>query len=88
MQAEFNHMLSSAELSASDYARLLGVSRVTIHSWCKGRANPHKLLANKNDRLWRAVSAAVDVGDLPLEGVPRRERTTKLKEVLSKHLRS
>lgn len=87
MQTELNSLLEEAGLSLSDYARLLGVSRVTIHSWSKGKANPHKLLANKNNKLMSAVTAAVALGDLPLLDVPRSERMSKLKGVLVRHLR-
>jgi len=85
MQAKFNQMLRDAALTLADYARLLGVTRVTIHTWSHGRASPHKLLREKNDDLMLSVNKAIKAGALPLKAVPRPKRAAVLEKVISDH---
>jgi DNA-binding XRE family transcriptional regulator len=85
MQDKLNTMLRNAGMSLSDYARLLGVTRVTIHSWSHGRSQPHKLLREKNEELMSAVTRATDAGELPLKGVSRSNRVEVMKTTVFRH---
>lgn len=83
---EFVSTLKTAKISQEEFAKVCGVSRVTVNSWCKGRGKVHDLLKNKVTVLLRAVKLATDGGDLPMRDVPRSDRGMTLKHIITHYI--
>lgn len=74
-----------ARLTQGEFAKLVGVSRVTANTWLResNPANPHRLLQFTVATQLQRIAEAVAVGMLPLPGtVMRSEREKRLREVL------
>lgn len=77
----------AARLRPDDVAKLLKVSRVTVSLWFNGHTRPHRLLADRVERVLGAVQAAMDSGDFPVpHDITRRERGLFIQNTINKHL--
>ena len=61
----------SAKLTQSELAAVLGVSRVTVNMWIKGKAKPHRLHAGDIRKRLNALREAIESGKLPSSKVER-----------------
>lgn len=78
----------TAKVRVSDVSKLLQVSRVTASMWFNDHSQPHRLIEKRVEKLTLAVTAAVSAGDLPVsDDVPRAERFSKIKQVITAHLK-
>ena len=76
-----------ARLQPHDLAKLLKVSRITVSMWFNGHSKPHRLLADRVEKLIDAIAKAVDAGELPVpHDVSRRERGHYIQKSLAKYL--
>lgn len=80
-------IIKKAGLTTGDFAKIAGVSRVTVSLWVNGHALPHKLHSGLIDRLLQALEVEVDIGSLPLQGVARDERLQAIRKILTKRLK-
>lgn len=55
----------SANLTQAELAAALGVSRVTVNLWIKGKSKPHRLHAGEIKKRLALLKAAVESGTLP-----------------------
>lgn len=77
-----------AKLRPADFAKMLGVSRVTCSLWFNGHANPHRLLRAKVDRLLAAIAAAVQDAQLPVPpSIERQNRESYIKQAVASQLK-
>jgi hypothetical protein len=73
----------AAMMQPCDFARLLGISRITASFWFSGRNRPHHLLTARVQRLLDAVRACMDTGAFPVpRDVSRRERGLYIRKAL------
>lgn len=79
--------LERGGLKVTEFAKILGVNRVTVSTWVNGRWNPHHLLMAKVAAMLQTVEWAVQDGTLPVpddRSVSRADRIKMLKSVLLK----
>ena len=77
----------AARLRPDDLAKLLKVSRVTVSLWFNGHTRPHRLLADRVQKVLGAIDAAMDAGDFPVPyDIPRRERGLFVQKTVDKHI--
>lgn len=79
-------LLDKADISVSNAAVIFKTTRVTIYSWCEGKAPTQLLLLNNTERLIRVIERAVEAGDLPLLDVDPAQKLGKIMSTLRKHL--
>lgn len=68
-------IIPKAHLTQLQFADLVGVSRVTVNTWVKGKFSPR---SNLRDRVLRAldlIAKAVDAGKLPVAVDGTAEKT-------------
>jgi DNA-binding XRE family transcriptional regulator len=82
----FSELLTRAKLTNSDFARLIGVSRVTVYNWLTD-GSPHSMIRKKFDKVVAAVQCAVDAGELPITVRRVTERKAAIVAAVSKHIR-
>lgn len=76
-----------ARLQPHDLAKLLKVSRITVSMWFNGHSKPHRLLADRVEKLLDAIRQAVEAGELPVpHDVSRRERGHYIQKAVGKRL--
>jgi DNA-binding XRE family transcriptional regulator len=76
-----------ARLQPHDLAKLLEVSRITVSMWFNGHSKPHRLLADRVEKLLDAIRQSVDAGELPVpHDVSRRERGHYIQKTVGKRL--
>lgn len=59
-------IVTKAGISQVNFAKVIGVSRVSVCKWMTGKASPHLLHARRIKQLLSAIELAVEDGDLPL----------------------
>ena len=59
-------ILKTANVTITDFAKIAGVSRVSVSHWVNGKMKPHKLHSNKINLLLAALAKAVEAEELPL----------------------
>lgn len=80
-------IVTKAGLTKQEFAKLMKVSRTTVHNWFAG-AGVHVQMSERLDKALGVITKAVDAGDLPLPyGVTRAQRATKIAEAIRKHAR-
>jgi len=80
-------IVTKAGISQSDFAKIIGVSRVSVSKWMTGKAAPHHLHAKRIGQLVTAVHMATEAGDLPLpKGLDSNQVVRRVKQVLVTHL--
>lgn len=71
-------VLKKAGLSADDFAKILGVSRVAVFNWRAGRSKPHTQLRERVSAAEEFLEALVARNKLPFAAVDRKERAEKI----------
>lgn len=61
----------TAKLTQSELAEVLGVSRVTVNLWIKGKSKPHRLHAGDIRKRLTALKAAIESGNIPASKTER-----------------
>lgn len=79
-------LLATAKVTNSDFARLVGVSRVTVYNWLKG-GSAHRLVVHKLRKITEAIEDATKAGALPITERGQKKRAEMLKLIVVKHLR-
>lgn len=76
-----------AKLTQGEFAKLLGVSRVTVNMWVMGHHRPHKIVEGRVAKSLDLLARAVSDGSLPLSPNYRpKERIVQIKTVFAKLL--
>lgn len=83
---EYTAALKEAKISQGEFAKVCGVSRVTVNSWCKGRGKVHALLTNKVGIILKAIKLATAEGDLPMRDIPSDDRGMTLKHIITRYI--
>lgn len=76
--------LRDAGLTDSDFARLLGVSRVTVYQWGKG-TEPHRMIRDKYKETLDAIDRATQNGALPIPERRKDERAAQLRDIVEQY---
>lgn len=79
-------LLARTRLTNSDFARLMGVSRVTVHNWLTS-GGPHKLIQRRLELTIAAIESAATAGALPIVERGLRERQKQLVQIVRDHAR-
>ncbi len=80
-------VLKTAGVSVTDFAKIAGVSRVSVSHWVNGKMNPHKLHASKIQLLLDAMQKAVDTEELPIPvGMDRVAALKRTRAAILKHV--
>lgn len=75
-----------AGLKLTEIGSIVGVSHNTAGLWMRGQRDVHHLLEEKVRPIIRAVSVAVEHGELPLSAtIPREERLEKIKNIIDQY---
>ena len=80
------HILELAGVTQSQFAELLGVTRVTVNTWVKGRFSPLPKTRSKVQAALAILSSAVDAGTLPVPIVDRKKATDAALALIRKEL--
>lgn len=74
--------ITKAGLSADEFAKIVGVSRVAVFNWKAKRTKPHPQIAPKVRRAEEFISKLVALKKLPLsKDLSREERKTKVERL-------
>lgn len=73
--------LQRGGIRITEFAKIVGVNRVTVSTWVNGHFLPHTFIRPKVEKLLGAVNAAVKAKTLPLPDDPTQTRTERLKEI-------
>lgn len=68
-------VIEQAGISQGQFAALVGVSRVTVNTWVRGKFSPRPDLKRRVAAILRLVGAAVQAGRLPVPIVDHRKAT-------------
>ncbi len=80
-------LAKKANVLPHQFAKALGVGRVTVSLWFNGHSKPHKILADRVSTLVVAIEQAVEAGELPVSAdLNRRERNDETHKVLVRHM--
>lgn len=58
-------VVNRAGLTQQEFAQLIGVGRLTVHFWMKGKRKPSRYLAKKVRKALALLAKAVDENKLP-----------------------
>lgn len=87
---EIIQSLNKAGISVAEFAKLCGVTRISVYNWDNGKAI-HPLRAPKITKLLSAVIASTDAGDFPPKTSVRKQfaaqRDREIKSVIVKYLK-
>lgn len=80
-------ILKPAKVSVTDFAKIAGVSRVTVSQWVNGRMKPHRLHLSKIEKLVTAIEKAVENKELPIpSGMDKTASLKRVKQVILKYV--
>lgn len=76
--------LERGGLRVTEFAKVIGVNRVTASTWVNGRFQPHIFIRPKVEKVLALIDRAVEMGALPLdESIARSDRMAMLKKTLN-----
>lgn len=76
-------VINRAGLKQAHFAKIIGVSRVTVCKWMTGKVSPHLLHARRIEQLLAALELAVEDGDLPLPaGMETGAAIKRIKQII------
>lgn len=77
-------ILSRAGVTTQQFAKLLGVSRISVHAWKSGTASPRPTNRRKVSAALKQLDEAVARGELPVPSTYARAYTENtLQRILS-----
>lgn len=80
-------ILEKAGVRQTEFAKLVGVSKIAVHKWTKG-GGIDKRHSDKINKIMNAIEGATADGYLPIApGTPHDERIKAIQKALVKHLR-
>lgn len=80
--------LKKANISVTAFAKVAGVSRVSVSQWVNGRMKPHKLHQAKINALMEAVDLGLEQGKFPIpKGLERNAAFRLLKATIVDNVR-
>jgi DNA-binding XRE family transcriptional regulator len=59
-------IVKKAEITQGEFARLVGVHRVTVNKWMSGKIKPHRLIEARVAEILGHLGEALKRRDLPL----------------------
>lgn len=68
-------VIEQAGISQGQFASLVGVSRITVNTWVRGRFSPRPDIARRAGKVLDLVLSAVQSGRLPVPVVDHRSAT-------------
>jgi transcriptional regulator with XRE-family HTH domain len=75
-----------ARITPNDFAKVMGVSRVTASLWFNGHNKPHHLIRKRVEEALDCIRKGLNGGDFPVPyEVVRRERYLYIQKVINKH---
>lgn len=74
MNPESFSVLEDAGLSQREFADLVGVSRVTVNNWTRGKQKPSNVITKLAQKQLAYITVAYRLGFLPGD-IPRMHRT-------------
>lgn len=77
-------ILFDAGITQGEFAQIVGVSRVTVNMWSKGKTIPNRFRERKIQRVLAAVKSALGAKKLPID--EKHGRIPLLKRVIANHL--
>ncbi len=80
-------VVRAAKLRRVEFARFLRVSPAAVTWWFQGKRKVGPQLAQKVQRIVRALESAVAANELPLPKMPKAERELRLVAALVKHMK-
>lgn len=81
-------VLKKANITISDFAKVAGVSRVSVSQWVNGRMKPHKLHQAKINTLLDAVNLGLEQGKFPIpKGLDRVATFKRLRTTIVDNVR-
>lgn len=90
---QIKELLDKSGLYVAEFGALCGVSRQTVHNWMLG-FEIAPLRRPKVEKLYAAISRAVEHNELPVGSLSARKKHTKgvrselIKNIVIKHLRA
>lgn len=59
-------VIKRARMTQGEFADLVGVSRVTVNQWVRGKMRPHRYTSAKIGAMLEHLESAAEFGELPL----------------------
>lgn len=75
-------VISRAGLTQSEFAAAVGVSRVTVNTWVRGKMKPHRYITKKVSEALAHLSACIEAGDLPATGPDKKDKLARLHAIV------
>lgn len=80
-------ILKTANVTITDFAKIAGVSRVSVSHWVNGKMKPHKLHSSKINLILAAMTKAVEAEELPLpQGLSREAALKRMKASITRYV--
>jgi len=78
-------VLQDTGVSQGEFARLMGVSRVTVNNWCRGHSTPRGDRAKKARQLILVLRRCGEAGMLPdrLDSAKKTDTQTRMRVIKS-----
>lgn len=73
--------LQRGEVRITEFAKIVGVNRVTVSTWVNGHFEPHNFIRPKVEKLLQAIDIAVDRELLPVAHDPAITKTDRIKAI-------
>jgi DNA-binding XRE family transcriptional regulator len=81
-------IVSKAGISQTDFAKIIGVSRVSVCKWMTGKTKPHHLHNRRISQLLAAIELAVKDEDLPLPaGIESGQVVRRVKQIIVERIK-
>ena len=62
-------------VTQGQFAKLVGVSRITVNTWVKGHFQPRPVVRHRVSTALRLIAKAIEAGSLPAVTMRRTEAT-------------
>lgn len=79
-------LIKQCGLTQQEVADALGVSRITVNNWVKGRCAVNLHLTKKVDTFFAALKSAYDTKELPVFVDPL-SRSAQITKILTRHVK-
>lgn len=65
-------------VTQGQFAKLVGVSRITVNTWVKGHFQPRPTIRHRVAQALKLIAKAIESGKLPAVAVRRTEATDRV----------